>query len=95
MGEKLSDVSGEQRRLAIISQQAPRDILSGNSRKLTTTQPTGIPASKLNPEQKRQLLTLIGEYAHRLRTELANQDLHRIKHAGNDNIFFAWGGWSR
>src|SRR5436190_1765235 len=47
----VSSLNDEQRKVAIISATAPRDIVSGNSRKLDPTKPAGIPASQLTSQQ--------------------------------------------
>jgi hypothetical protein len=88
----LKSMDEQQRKLAIIAEQAPRDILSGNARRFDSIKPAGIPASQLTDDQKERLLALIREYAHRLRPELAEQDLHKIEHAGLDHVHFAWAG---
>jgi hypothetical protein len=81
-----------QRRVAIFSDRAPREIITGNSRKISATQPSGIPAAKLTAPQRATLNELVGEYAHRLRGELAEQDLHKIQSAGWDAVYFGWAG---
>ncbi|HEY7087923.1 MAG TPA: pectinesterase family protein, partial [Tepidisphaeraceae bacterium] len=93
LGRKLiKSLNDDQRKSAIFLETAPRDIVTGNSRKLDPMKPAGIPASQLSEDQKKQLLELIGEYAHRLRPELAEQDLQKINTAGIEKVFFAWAG---
>jgi len=93
LGRQLvKSLSPEQKTAAVISDRAPREIITGNSRKISVTQPAGIAAGKLTPEQKKLLRDLIEECAHRLRLELAEQDLQKIDAAGFDNVFFAWAG---
>ena len=93
LGRKLvTSLSEDQRKVAVISETAPRDITTSNQRKITPGAPAGIPAEKLSAEQKQTLTDLIHEYANRLRPELAEQDLKKIEQAGADKIYFAWAG---
>ena len=46
----------------------------------------------MKPEQKEQLIKLVGVFANRLRPELAQQDLEKIEKAGWDKVHFAWAG---
>jgi lysophospholipase L1-like esterase len=81
-----------QRKKAIIKTTAPREIITGNSRKANPGPPVGIAAGELNAQQKKLLMTLVENYAYRLRPELAEQDLAKIDKAGFENIHFAWAG---
>src|SRR5262249_15217333 len=71
---------------------APRDIITGNSRKAKALEPVGIAASALTPPQKEMLMKLIKQYVFRYRNEMAEQDLKKITQAGEDKIQFAWAG---
>jgi hypothetical protein len=93
LGRKLvTSLSDDQRKLAVISETAPRDITTSNSRKITPGAPAGIAAEKLTSEQKQTLMDLVNEFVNRLRPELAAQDLKKINDAGADKIHFAWAG---
>lgn len=90
--ELIKSLDDEQRKKAIIETTAPKEIITGNSRKANPGPPVGIPAGELNPQQKKLLMTLVENYAYRLRPELADQDLAKIDKAGFENIHFAWAG---
>jgi hypothetical protein len=93
LGRQLvKSLSDDQRKLAVVSTDAPDDITTGNSRKITPGDPAGIPAEKLSAHEKKLLLDLIQEYANRLRPELAEQDLTKINDTGFDKVYFAWAG---
>ena len=93
MGRALvKSLDADQRKLAIIATNAPRDIITGNSRKAKALDPVGIAASALTKEQREILMGLIKEYVSRYRTEMAEQDLKKIMQAGDDKIQFAWAG---
>ena len=89
----LHSLSEAQRAKAIISTDAPADILAspGHSAQLD---PQGLRYSELSAEQQRKVTDLIDMYAHRLRRELAEGELGRIRQAGVEKIRFAWAGGS-
>lgn len=81
-----------QKKVAILAGEAPKDILTGASRKATLEgQPTGLSASKLNAKQRAMLQALIEEYAHNLPDQVAEERMARVKKAGT-NLHFAWAG---
>ena len=85
-------LNDDQKKKAIISTDAPKDILSMVVRKAKPLDPAGIMVSDLNSEQKEMLTRLITAYAERLRPELSAQDLAKIFKAGVDKVGFAWAG---
>jgi len=92
-GRKLLDsLSEDQKKTAIFSSDAPKEIVTGNSRQAQIEGNAGIAYSELKPEQQQMLVGLIELYAHRLRDELATDDLTQIKSAGLDKVHFAWAG---
>ena len=46
----------------------------------------------MKPEQSQTLHQLVAAYAHRLRPELAAQDLARVEKGGWEKVRFAWAG---
>src|SRR5437016_3942833 len=79
----------DQKKVAIYTNTAPREIITGNDRKARPLAPTGIPAAKLNKAQTELLWQIIREYVYRYRPEIADQDLKRIERAGTKNLSFA------
>jgi hypothetical protein len=97
MGRKIvKSFSDEQKAIGITTDKAPGEIIlePGGIKKrgLRPLEPAGIPFSKLNETQKELVKRLVQEYAHRLRSELADQDLAKIEAAGWDRVHFAWAG---
>jgi hypothetical protein len=88
----VMSLNEEQRKAAVISTSAPRDIITGNARKAKPLEPHGISSSQLTGSQQEVLRSLIKEYLFRFRTEIAEQDLEKIEKAGFDKIHFAWAG---
>lgn len=77
---------------ALITNVAPRDIITAASRKATRLEPLGLSAGKLNSQQRETLAALIREYLGRNRAELADADWKKVEAAGWDKIHFAWAG---
>jgi hypothetical protein len=93
LGRQLAQsLDEEQKKTAVLPGEAPRDIITGNSRKAMLDNPGGLPVSKLNGQQKRVFMSLLDLYAHRLRPEMAENDLRRIMEAGIEKVTFAWAG---
>jgi hypothetical protein len=82
----------DQRKLAIISERAFGDIVSGASRTVDIGAPEGLPLSQMSPGGQEMARALVSHYANRLREELAAQDLAKIEAAGWETVRFAWAG---
>lgn len=81
----------EKRKLAVITAQAPKDIVMVPGVK-KWIEPTGLSAGKLAADQAALLKKLVGFYAHSHRGELAEQELAKIEKAGWDKLTFSWAG---
>ena len=85
----VRSLSAEQRKTAIITNVAPRDIITGNARKAQALEPLGISSSALKADQTAKLVKLIGEFVSRYRPEIADSVL---KDLSPSSISFAWAG---
>lgn len=85
-------LTGEQRQIAVYTNRAPADIITGAERKARVLSPAGLSASRMTAGQKELLWSLVQEYVRRYRREVADRDLARIEQAGLDKISFAWAG---
>ncbi len=91
----LVSLDESQRAGATIPAEAPPDILTSPGRPLLPPDidpAIGLPVSKMTPAQRALVERIVDEFAHNLRRELADAALERIRHAGIDNIRFAWIG---
>ena len=97
LGRQLVKMLDEsQKSKAVLSSEAPKDILSFVARKADPLKPSGLLAADMNAEQKEQLTKLVAIYSERLRPELSSQDLAEILKAGVDKVGFAWlGGFEK
>lgn len=93
LGRRLvKSLDDQQRAVAIISTNAPRDVITGNSRTARALAPVGLPAAQMNASQRDQLKALIGEYIGRTRPAMAETEWAKIQAAGWEKVSFAWAG---
>ncbi|TXG35213.1 DUF3500 domain-containing protein [Seonamhaeicola maritimus] len=88
----INMLSKEQKKIATISNDVPKDIITNPSKPQRINDYYGIKASDLNEEQKHQLILLIKEYVNNLETRKVTEILKTIKTSGVENIYFAWIG---
>lgn len=88
----VKSLDDKQRAQALVSESAPADILSTNSRKAQPLKPAGLQTSKLGGKQQEMLMALLREYATRHAGDIATARLDRVRSDGLGNIYFAWAG---
>ena len=89
----MGSLDQDQMAKAVIYDEAPMDILTYNSTKVSFPfRPQGLPADQMTGTQKEALLNLITEYVGQVRTDLAEQKLAAIKDEGLDHFHLAWAG---
>src|SRR5437762_1347551 len=54
--------------------------------------PKGLPAEKMNDQQRKVLMELVQSYAERMPEDVAAEELAEVKQAGIDKIHFAYAG---
>ncbi len=89
----------EQKKLAWIDTAAPDDLRTGGAMgtdpvaaQPETAAPVGLPASKMNNDQKKLLAELISEYLKNMPSDVVRERRTAIEAGGLDNIHFAWWG---
>jgi hypothetical protein len=87
----VKSLDDSQKKIAIYTNKAPSEIITGADRKAHLLDPKGIQMTKLNKDQKEQLLSVIKEYIYRARPELADKEFAEIEKSA-DQIYFAWAG---
>jgi hypothetical protein len=90
--ELLNSLDKEQQEQAIIQQEAPHDIITGNRRKAMLLNPPGLAFSKMTPKQQQLLKQLVGIYIDRYTKLFADVLLKEVSDAGWDKVHFAWAG---
>ena len=93
LGRELAkSLTPEQRKVAVLSDVALKDIITMASRKAALDgQPSGLSAAKLNAKQRVFLQNLLEEYANNIPEQGAAARREQIKKAGT-NMNFAWTG---
>jgi hypothetical protein len=81
-----------QLKTALVSKDAPREVITSNDRKAHNLDPVGIAMGALTGKQKDMLIDVLKEYVYRYRTEVAEADLKKIRAEGEKKIYFAWAG---
>jgi len=93
--ELLASLTLAQRKIAIIADKAPGDILAVPGRGLDEIAAAGLPLSAMDAPQRKLIDRLLGEFAGNLKHDLASHELERIRKAGIENVRFAWMGSDR
>lgn len=93
LGLKLvNSLDDAQRKTAIFAQDALKEIVTTNKKRVEPLSPVGISAAQLKPAQREQLLALVKTYLDRWRPALADEYFAKISAAGLDKLTFGWAG---
>lgn len=90
--ELMRSLRPEQRTKAMLQPEAPGDVLAGPGKDKTLPKVAGLPYGELDAGQQRLLRSLVEEYVHNYRHDLAHAQLERIEKAGWDKVHFGWAG---
>lgn len=82
----------EQKRIAVLSDVAPPDIVTGVERKAALLEHRGLAYPQLERAQQRTLQALLEEYVATQAAVVAAARRHAIREAGLDAVKFAWMG---
>jgi hypothetical protein len=77
---------------ALIDEDAPGDIITGNDERIDPLKPEGIQASKLKSDQMEILIKLIKEYIANSNPKRAEQRYFELMTSDINKIYFAWAG---
>lgn len=88
----FASLDDAQRRVALISADAPNDIVTGAELDIDPLLPAGIAAAALRPDQRDLLMHLVEVYAGLWRQDLAEVRLEALRQVNVDDITFAWAG---
>ena len=89
----MESLDAGQQQTAVIYDEAPLDIFTYNSTKVSFPfRPQGLAAAGMTGSQQETLMNLITEYVGQVRTDLAEQKLAVIKEGGLDHFHWAWAG---
>lgn len=88
----LNALTPEQRAVAVVADDAPRDLFTGNQQRVQMLDNIGLPAADLTQAQRGLLIELIKEYASTQVGDLAEARLERVQASGIEQVRFAWMG---
>ncbi|HCN82889.1 MAG TPA: hypothetical protein DIT07_04615 [Sphingobacteriaceae bacterium] len=88
----VKSLDEKQLKVALISEKAPSEIITGNKRKASLLEPHGVHFSELTADQRRTFLQLLDVYINNYPSKFSAKFLDKIKKAGIDNLHFAWAG---
>ena len=89
----VQSLNDEQKKIAIVAEDAPNDIITVADRRARVLEPKGLALSGMSEPQATLLWGIIREYIGRARQELAAEELEKIEQSGKNAIFFAWAGY--
>jgi hypothetical protein len=91
--ELLASLDKAQKKVAVIDDVAPYDILTmADERAKLEGAPQGLAASKMTEKQYGMLLNLIAEYAHNMPAQVAAARMKAAQDVSRDQLYFAWAG---
>jgi hypothetical protein len=88
----LDSLTDEQRGLAVVADEAPRDIITGNARTTSIIDRTGLAAAAMTEAQRGLLMRLVEEHASSQTTALAAARLEKARAVPPGDLLFAWMG---
>lgn len=88
----INALTDAQRKIAILKQDVPKDIITSPQGGQRITSYYGLAASRFTPDQKTILTVLIQEYTHNFEHQKAHQLFDKIMKSGLDKVHFAWVG---
>jgi hypothetical protein len=90
--ELVTLLSEEHRRIAVIEDTAPGEILTGKDPKVRPLALEGLAAADMSPPEQQALRRLLNLYLGRLAPEYAGDARARLERAGFGKLHFAWAG---
>lgn len=88
----MASLDEHQKEKAIIAEEAPREIITGNAREAVLDEFEGLSFTEMNESQQDGLILLISAYVGTMEANVAALQLKRIQNAGFENIYFSWAG---
>jgi len=93
LGRALAQsADARQRARMVIGDRSLGDIVTGPGRAESLTSPAGLALGEMSGDQRDLAVRLIEEYARNMRSEMAEEELRRMREAGVQRIYFAWAG---
>jgi hypothetical protein len=91
----LRALDADDRKRAVIDDEAPADIVTRWSRRVEMDDPAGLPVSEMTADQRSRFMELLETYLHRMPADLADARMNALDRDGLGHIHFAWAGAAR
>ena len=88
----VNSLSDDQKKIAIIAEQAPREIRDPGQPQPPADEKVGIAFNDLDESQQGTIKKLVGSYAENMPKEIRDARIDAIVKAGPANVRFAWAG---
>ena len=88
----LNALRADQKAKAVLSNDAPTDILTMTKLPIDPLAPPGISASGMDPSQREKLMAVIDAYVSLMTPDVAALRAANLRKAGVERISFAWAG---
>ena len=88
----VNALSDEQRKMAMIAEEAPSEIRFAGEAQVKVGDPEGIAFSALSNDDKATLKQLVESYVNAVPEKIANERREQIEADGWDGVHFAWAG---
>jgi hypothetical protein len=88
----VNSLSGDQLKIAKFSENAPREIFTGNDRRVKEIETIGISYKEMTAGQKELFMKLLNVYIGNYIYDFSETLRKKIKDAGLENLYFAWAG---
>lgn len=90
--ELVNSFSSDDLKTVLISETAPAEIITGNTRKAVPLSPAGLSFKNMNVTQQKIMLQLLDVYVQNYVFGFSSKLMEKIKKAGIENLSFAWAG---
>jgi len=88
----INTLTPDQLKVAVFSQAALPEIVTGNDREAKTLEPKGISYKDLNADQQKAMIKLLNVFVKNYELGFSSKLWEKIQKAGVDNLSFAWAG---
>ena len=89
----VKSLTSEQQKTAIISKEAPDEVVTGAARKASLEKFEGIKFNALNASQQKDLQALLDLYLGMMEKDIAKVQFKKVMDAGGlESLYFAWAG---
>lgn len=90
--ELVNSLTPEQQKVAIFSDRALPEIVTGNDRQAKLIEPKGVAYKELNADQQKAFIKLLNVFVKNYELGFSSKLWDKIQKAGVDNLTFAWAG---